>query len=102
MRDFRNFEYSGCQYQCAANLRTIKDLFVYQNMIFKANSCFLDSVFETNNAIINHMTNIISLYAKYIFTLKPVFIDRCLLHIEQILALIKKNELLVNKTRKTE
>lgn len=97
MYDFRHYEYSGQQYQCAVNLRIIKDIFVYQNMILKANGCFLHSIIEANEAIIKHMTIITSLYAKYIYTLKSVFIDHCLLHIEQVLSLLEKNKSLLQK-----
>lgn len=90
MKDFITHSYIGCQYQCAANLKTLKDLFCYHNLLLQDNSSFQD-VLSNNQEIIRILNQVVALYAKYIFTYQKIYITRALFELEMVAELISKN-----------
>lgn len=90
MDDFVKYKYSGCQYQCAVNLRILKDIAIYHNYILK-DICFSSDFIKENDNIINSLTIIISLYAKFIFTTKYEYIERCLFYLNSIVNSVQRN-----------
>lgn len=92
MSDFTRHEYPGYQYQCAANIRIFKDIFSFHYLILNQICAYPKSVLEENKSIIKRLETVMSLYAKYIYTLDKKYIDRCFIHMENILNSIQKNK----------
>jgi len=95
MIDFIRHKYSGCQYQNVANLKILKDMVVYHNLLL---SDICPEIVEINNLIIKHLNLVISLYAKYIYTNNNNFIHSSINNMEIIVQLIENNKRIVRNS----
>lgn len=85
-------EYCGSEYQNISNLKTLQDMFVYQNIIINNKISMLE---RNNNELKVLIDIIISIYAKYIYSYNTKYIEKMYLYFLKVNEKINKNKQII-------